>query len=158
MLVNQYMYKNPHVAQPTMTVGEAIKYMAQHKTNSLIVIDEAQHPIGLISSQILIRAAVPEYLKNDPVYSQYGPEGTLEESVHTVKDKPLSELMYTEFHTLAPDDAIIEAASYSIDSYRRILPVVDEHGVLLGALTRTCIKNALYNALFPQQPITTDNT
>jgi CBS-domain-containing membrane protein len=55
--------------------------------------------------------------------------------------------MHKDFHALSINDAMIEAASYSISASRRILPVVDENGMLCGAITRTCIKNALYNAI-----------
>lgn len=150
MWVKDYMYCEVHTTAPDMTVAEALKYMKENKTNSLIVVDSEKKPIGIISSQILIRAVVPEYLSQDPMYSQFGPEGTIQESVTRVKDKKISDLMYTDFHTLSYDDAMIEAASYSVDSYRRILPVVDEQGVLVGAITRTCIKNALYDALYSE--------
>ncbi len=148
MWVKDYMYTQVHTTTPETTVAEALLYMHQNKTNSLIVVDKNKKPIGIISSQILIRAMVPEYLKNDPMYSQFGPEGTMEESIKKIKDKTLDSLMYTEFHTLKTNDAIIEAASYSVDSYRRILPVVDEEGILIGAITRTCIKNAMHDALY----------
>lgn len=142
------MYTDVHTANTENTVAEALKYMKQHKTNSLIITDAENKPVGIVSSQILIRAAVPEYLQGDPVYSQYGPEGTMAESLKKIKDRALGDLMYTEFHTLTMDDVIIEAASYSVDSYRRILPVINDDGTLAGAITRTCIKNAMYDTLF----------
>jgi len=157
MFIKDYMYKDVHTTSPDTTVAEALLYMSQNKTNSLIVVDEQHKPIGIISSQILIRAAVPEYLRDDPMYSQFNAEGALEENVNKIKDKKLKELMYTEFHKLSLEDAIIEAASYSVDSYRRILPVVDEQGVLTGAITRTCIKNAMYDALYGNKVNHTDS-
>jgi len=62
-------------------------------------------------------------------------------------------LMHPDFHVLSANDSMIEAASYSIMAERRISPVVDAEGKLIGILTRTCIKNALYNAIFPEKPI-----
>lgn len=158
MLVKDYMYTVTHTATADISVAQALQLMTENKTNSLIVIDTTKKPIGIISSQILIKAAVPEYLKDDPVYSQYGTEEILSESVATIKDKPISEFMYTEIHCLSPNDAIVEAASYSLDSYRRALPVTDdETGELIGTVTRTCLKNALYNAVFPESQINPQN-
>jgi len=141
------MYKDVYTASSETTVAEALLSMVKNKTNSLIVINEKHKPIGLICSQIIIRAAVPEYLQNDPTYSQFDAEGSMEKNIQRIKNIKLKDLMYTEFHTLTIDNAMIEAASYSIDSYRRILPVVDKSGILVGGITRTCIKNAMNDAL-----------
>ena len=149
MLVKDYMYTKFHTATADETVATALKRMVEDKTNSLIVVDDQFRPIGVISSQILIKEAVPSYLKDDPSYSQFGPEGMLSQSVQVIAKKTVRDFMYTDFHSLKEDDAVIEAATYSIDAYRRVLPVVDMTGRLVGAVTRTVIKNAMYEALFP---------
>lgn len=159
MLVKDYMYNNFHTATADETVSIALKRMVEEKTNSLIVVDEQFRPIGIISSQIIIKEAVPAYLKDDPTYSQYGPEDMLNQCVKQIADKPIHEFMYKEFHSLDEKDSIIEAATYSIDAYRRVLPVVDDMtGRLVGAVTRTVIKNALYEALFPDDKHKQTNT
>ena len=74
-----------------------------------------------------------------------------------MKDKQVKDLMHTDFHILKEGDAMIEAASYSIKASRRILPVVDKNGELVGATTRTCIKNALHNAIYKDSQISAKN-
>lgn len=150
------MFKNVCVVAPDTTIAEALKLMVEQKTNSLIVVDKDQKPIGTLSSYTLVREVVPQYLKNDPVYSQFGAEGTLDHYAQKFKEKKVSELMHRDFHILSINDAMIEAASYSIKASRRILPVVDKNGCLIGAITRTCIKNALYNAIFKDHQINPD--
>jgi len=153
MWVKDYMFKKLHVITKERTVAEAVKRMVEEKTNSLIVVDDDNKPVGIVSSYILARESVPAYLKDDPIFANYGAEGTLDKYADRIKNKTIEEIMYTDFHALSEDDAMIEAASYSIEAPRRTLPVVDKNGKLIGAVTRTCIKNAIYNAIYKDEQI-----
>ncbi len=157
MWVKDYMFKNVCTISPDTTIGEAVKFMVENKTNSVVVVDENRKPIGTLSSYTLVREVVPAYLKDDPIFSQYGKEGTFNKYAQRMKDGKVRDLMHKDFHILSVHDAMIEAASYSIKAERRILPVVDDEGKLIGAVTRTCIKNALYNTLFKDAPINPEN-
>lgn len=154
MRVKNYMFKNVCTANPGMTIAEAVKFMVDKKTNSLIVVDGECKPIGVISSYTLAKAIVPAYLSQDPLFSQFGSEGTFDKYASQLKDKKISEIMNTNFHVLTEDDTMIEATSYSIADSRRTLPVVEKSsGKLIGAITRTCVKNALYNVIYKDSPI-----
>lgn len=153
MWVKNYMFPNVCTVKGNITVKEAVKMMVEKKTNSLIIIDDENHPIGTVSSLKLINEAVPGYLKDDVVSSNFGVEGTFNKYTKAIADKLVKDVMYDDTHILSEDDTIIEAAAYTIDTNRRILPVANKEGVLIGAVTRTCIKNALYNVLFPDQPV-----
>lgn len=153
MFVKDYMFTRVCTISPDKTLKDAVKLMVDKKTNSLIVTDKNQKPIGVLSSYSLVKEVVPAYLGDDPIFSQFGAEGTFDKYADKMKNKKVKDLMYTDFHSLSIKDAIIEAASYAIEAQRRILPVVDDQGKLIGAITRTCIKNALYKALFNENPV-----
>jgi predicted transcriptional regulator len=153
MWVKDFMIRGVCTIHPEATVAEAVKIMVENKTNSLIVVDENDHPVGLLSSYTLIKAAVPAYLQDDPIFANYGAEGTIDRYAEKIKGKEISDLMYKEFHILKEEDAMIEAAAYAIGADRRILPVVDQGGRLIGAITRTSIKNALYQAIHKDRPL-----
>ncbi|PLX27820.1 hypothetical protein C0583_01105 [Candidatus Parcubacteria bacterium] len=157
MWVKDYMFCDVHTIGPEATVAEAVKKMVDEKTNSLIVVDENKKPVGVLSSYTLIRKVVPAYLKDDPVYSNFGAEGTFDKYANLLKDKKIKEVLNGETHILSVDDAMIEAASHSTNAKKRILPVVDADGKLIGAITRTCIKNALYNAIYKDKQINPEN-
>ena len=142
---------------PDKTLKDAVKQMIDDKTNSVIVVDKNDKSIGILSSHILIKEVVPSYLKDDPTYSKYGAEGTFDKYSEKVKDKKVKEIMFKDFHALSISDPMIEAAAYASKGERRIIPVVDEKGKLAGAITRTCIKNALYNAIFKDNQIDPSN-
>lgn len=153
MKVKDYMFKKVCTIKADETISDAVEKMVKKGTNSLIVIDEDSKPVGILSSYTLIREVVPAYLKDDPIFSNYGAEGTFDKYAEKTRDKKIEEVMHTDFHVLKEEDAMIEAASYSLQVSRRIMPVVDNEGRLIGAITRTCIKNALYNVLFKDKQI-----
>ena len=148
MWAKDYMFTGVQTITGEETAAAAVKKMVEAKTNSLIVINEKNEPIGIVSSYSLIKEIVPSYLKDDPVSSNFGAEGTFDKYAAKCKDKPIREIMNTDFHSLREEDTMIEAASYAVEATRRILPVVNKEGKLIGAITRTGIKNALFDVIF----------
>lgn len=153
MWVKEYMCDWVDTISEDKTIKEAVEQMVENKTNSLIVVDEEYKPIGLVSSRSLIRAVVPAYLKDDPSYSKYGAEGTFDRYANASKDIKVKEVMFSEFHNLTEDDTMIEAAAYASESSRRAIPVVNSEEKLIGVITRTCIKLALYNSIFKNKKV-----
>lgn len=140
---------------PDKTVAEAVELMVKNKTNGMIVVDEDKSPIGIISSLGLIRQVVPSYFR-DASFSKFGAEGTFDRYAEKIKDKTVEEVMLKDFHCLSEKDAMIEAAAYAAKSQLRMIPVTDQEGnqgKLIGVITRTCIKNALYNAIHKEDQI-----
>jgi predicted transcriptional regulator len=153
MWVKNYMCTWVNKISPDKTLKEAVKQMVKEKTNSAIVVDENDKPIGILSSHIIIKEVVPDYLKDDPTYSKYGAEGTFDKYAKEAKDKKVEDIMHKDFHELSINDPMIEAAAYASKGARRIIPVVDAEGKLVGAITRTCIKNALHNVIFKDDQV-----
>lgn len=153
MIVKNYMCDWVNTIDQEKTLPEVVKKMVEKKTNSIVVVDENDKPVGLISSRTLIKQVVPGYLKEDPTNSMFGAEGTFDRYADKLRDLKLKDFMDTDFHILSPDDAMIEAASFSLKGMQRFLPVADEKGKLVGAITRTCIKNALHNVFFANDKV-----
>lgn len=147
MWVKDYLSTEFCVIDPDKTIKNAVKAMVEKKTNSLVVVNAENKPIGTISAYTLIKEVVPEYLKNDPMYSNFGAEGTFDKYAAKIKDKKVEDIMNKDFHILKEDDAMIEAASYAVEASRRMLPVVDTEGKVVGVINRTSIKKALYDAI-----------
>lgn len=145
MIVKDYMCDWVNTISGDKTLPEVVKQMVEKKTNTIVVVDKDNKPLGLISSRTLIKQVVPNYLKGDPTTSMFGAEGTFDRYADKVRSLKAEDFMDTNFHCLSEDDAMIEAASYSLQENQRFLPVVNEEGDLVGAITRTCIKNALHN-------------
>jgi len=102
---------------PTDTVGEAINLIAKRAHNAVIVV-EGDRPVGLVTETDL--SGVDRYTSVDQVMS-------------------------TDLLTF-PDSIDAEAAFATLhDRRRRVAPVVDERGDLVGVLTRTgALRSTLY--------------
>lgn len=148
MKVKNYYQEEIVMMDQEKTLGDAIREMTNKKSNSVIVIDQEQKPIGIVSSHLIIDEIVPAYLKQDDISVKFDSEGVLDKYTKQKKDKKIKEIMVTDFPTLDLDDPMILAAAYSDEETRRIVPVVDAEGKLIGAITRTNIKKALYDVIF----------
>lgn len=153
MWVKDYMCDWVNTIHQEKTLSDAVKQMVDQKTNSIVVVDDDEKPVGLVSTRLLIKQVVPEYLKDDPIFSMHGAEGTFDRYAEKAKDKKLEDFMIKEFHTLSEGDAMIEAAAYALRGAMRFMLVVNKDGKLVGAISRTCIKNALHNVLFKNKQI-----
>jgi len=92
--------------------------MAQRRFRHMLVSDESNGLLGLVSQRDLLAAAHAEGLRID-----------------SDDDRPISELMHGFVDTVRPDCCAAEAARYMLASKHSCLPVVDDRGVLVGILT-----------------------
>ncbi len=67
MWVKDYMLRDICTISPDKTIAEAVKFLVKNKTNSAIVVDKEQKPIGIIATYLLVKAVVPIYLHDDPI-------------------------------------------------------------------------------------------
>lgn len=148
MLIEKYYQKSLNTIDQNKTLGEAVQEMTEKKSNSVIVVDAENKPIGIVSSYLIINEIIPEYIKKDKISVKFNAEGTFDKYAKQKKDVKVSEIMWKDFPTLKLSDPMILAAAYSDEETRRIIPVVDDEGKLIGGITRTCIKNALYDVIF----------
>jgi arabinose-5-phosphate isomerase len=56
--IHSIMSKNPKVIRPGMLAAEALHIMESHKITALIVVNEEQHPIGVVHLHDILRAGV----------------------------------------------------------------------------------------------------
>lgn len=149
MWVKDYMNKKLNTITKDKTLAEAVKQMVEQEVNSLIVVEENK-PVGLVTSQILIQTIMPEYLNADMNAAQFEAEGVFDRYADRNREKKVSDFMYTDFHIISEKDTMIEAAAFLAKGERRTLPVVDNGGILVGVITRTCVKVALYDVLYKE--------
>jgi len=150
MLVKDYMSRDVVTITEDKKIIDAAILLKDKNINSLIVVNDKYEPVGTLSSHTLIREAVPVYLKGDSTIANSVSEDTFEKYPKMLKDKDIKELMHTHYHVLSPDDAMIEAAANSVKVHRKIMPVVDDGGKLVGIITRSNIGKAFTNAIIEE--------
>ena len=129
------------------TFTDALKAMLKHRTNGIVVVDEKNHVVGILSSWDLIQYVVPDYLEEDRHLAAFESADVFAKRARVVKDEPISKFMSKHVYTTKAEHSIMEAAALLSEFRIRQLPVVDEAGTLVGYINRTDIKKAIGDVL-----------
>lgn len=113
------MIKNPVTIRPERTLAQALEKMRQNKVDSLMIVDEADKFIGLITADDIIENI---------------------ESVETVL-----EIAKTEVRYVSGDDNINTVLSIMAQERVGYVPVVSDKNELEGLITRSSLVNVLGN-------------
>jgi CBS domain-containing protein len=116
--VADLMTPDPVMARPTDSVGEVWRTMAERRFRHMLVSDDVNGLLGLVSQRDLLASAHSADLHID------GDD-----------DRPISELMHESIDTVRPECCAAEAARYMLLNKHSCLPVVNDDGVLVGILT-----------------------
>lgn len=99
--------------RPEQTIREAIALLARHNVGALVVVDEGNRPVGIISERDIVRAAVVD-------------EGLFA--------RPVGGIMTRDLITGLPQDDLGSVAKTMTEKHIRHLPVVDQ-GKLVGIIS-----------------------
>jgi len=115
MKVKQAMTKNVLVTNPTLSIRDAAKVMAEHRIGCLVVIED-EKIVGIITELDIIWKVVA---------------GDKDPNTTTVGD-----IMTKKVHTIQADQSLEEASHIMIEHEIKKLPVV-ENDHLVGIITAT---------------------
>jgi CBS domain-containing protein len=104
--------------EPTTSVGEVGRIMAERRFRHMLVSDETDGLLGLVSQRDLLAVL-----------------HSAEPRIDGDADRPISELMQESVDTVRPECCAAEAARHMLRNKRSCLPVVNDGGVLVGILT-----------------------
>jgi CBS domain-containing protein len=99
--------------RPDRSVREAVALLAQHNIGALVVVDEAQKPVGIVSERDIVRQAARD---------------------ERVLARAVSEIMTKDVVTGMPSDDLASVAATMTERRIRHLPVVDK-GTLVGIVS-----------------------
>ena len=126
MLVKDYMTRHPLMAEPTMSIVEAQRYMGENNIRHLPVVGDGKRLLGLVTRQTLL--VDPGRLGSLDVW-----EITRYLSGLTLKDVMIKA---SDVITVGQNTTIEEAAHIMVENKIGCLPVVEE-GVVVGIITET---------------------
>jgi acetoin utilization protein AcuB len=126
MLVKDYMTRHPLMADPTMSIVEAQRYMGENNIRHLPVVGDGKRMLGLVTRQRLLV---------DP-----GRLGSLDvwEIARTLTGLTVQDVMVKarEVITAEQDTTLEEAARIMVENGIGCLPVLEE-GIVTGIITET---------------------
>jgi predicted transcriptional regulator len=147
VLISQIYHKNPKTLHSEATVVEAITKLRSDHVNGLIILNQDGKIAGVLSVQDIAAATVPrQFRKNVRMAAAMYIPGFFAEMCHSIKDKKVSKIMRRDFVSVSLSDNIMAVTADFLKNDLYIVPVI-EKGELLGVVTRSEIKTALWDAM-----------
>ncbi len=115
--VKDYMVANPVTVKASMTIYEASGYILTNKLSGVVVIDDDNYLVGMLSELDCLRAII------NNVYNEGDAKTTL-----------VADFMTTNIEVNHPKDDILKVATSMLDHKHRRRPIVVD-GKLVGQLT-----------------------
>jgi len=134
MFVQDVMTRRPVTVRASTHVSEALRLLDAAKITSMPVVDAAHRVIGVVSEADLVREAVlPD------------PRARLLTATEPRPEPPgvVDEVMSRHPMTVRGDTDVAEAVELMISTTVKSLPVVDEHGRVVGVVSRRDVVHAL---------------
>lgn len=120
--VTEIMSKTVYTVTPDTTVTEAAGRLIEERIGSLVVVDEANHPVGLFTNTDLAKLVSDGKSPTETAVGEY---------------------MTEKFFTLDAHNGARDAAAKMIGRHVHHLPVVDEDGAVIGMVSTMDITSYL---------------
>ena len=147
MLVKDVMTTRPARIRFSTNLQEAAEMVAMSGMSDLMVVDEENNFVGVLSEGDILRGALPD------IDEIVGEGGSLDTAFDIFLSKgrnlgelPIAPLVIQEPIVVDPDDHVAKATTVLIDMQIRILPVVRD-GRILGTISRADICRAVVGAI-----------
>lgn len=113
------MIKNPICTGPETTVMRCIEKMRLYRVDSLLVVDKNSYLLGYVSAKYI------------------------QANIQKDKSLPVSQIMNVDFAKVYPDDNIVGILEIFNEHNLSAIPVVDEHNILYGLITKSSLLTTL---------------
>jgi len=124
------------------TIREAVEIISAHQISDLMVVDDANKFVGVLSEGDLIRAGMPKFEEMVAEGSMTSGFEIFQEKGKNLANAPIEPLVIKNAIVVKPSDDLLTAASIMVKKQIRRLPVVD-NGVLVGTVSRTDVCRAV---------------
>ncbi len=122
---------------------EALETFVRERINALVILNDKQKVVGVLSLQDIASATVPQqFRKNIRMAAAMYKKGFFTEMCHAIKDKPVRSIMRKNFVKVSLSDNIMAVTADFLFNDLYVVPVI-EKGELVGIVTRSEIKKAL---------------
>jgi CBS domain-containing protein len=124
------------------TIREAVDVLSLHQASDLMVVDEANKFVGVLSEGDLIRAGMPRFEELVAEGSLTSGFAIFQEKGKSLANSPIEPLVIKDAIVVSPNDDLLTAASIMVSKQIRRLPVVD-NGNLVGTISRADVCRAV---------------
>jgi CBS domain-containing protein len=135
MKVRDIVNINAHRIRPQATIREAAAQLSSAHCSDLMVVDEENTFLGVLSEGDLIRATLPNIDDLIQSGSLSGGNDQLESNAASLAGGQIDSMVIKDAVVLSLEDKLLRAASIMVSKQIRCLPVVSA-GKLVGTVTR----------------------
>jgi CBS domain-containing protein len=117
---------------------DAAQLLARQDLPGLIVVDDRGRPTTILPGTDVLKMAVPRYCQDDPTLARVIDEAAADIFAHQLGDTTVAQVLPERLHELPVvdgDATALEIAALMARSRSPLVAVVDDHGVLIGAVT-----------------------
>jgi CBS domain-containing protein len=137
MRARDLVLRYPMVRRTTL-VADAARQLAEQNLPGLIVVDDEGRPLTVLSGTQVLQMAVPRYCQNDPTLARVVDEAAADVFAHELGAATVAQALpphTRELPVVRGDATALEIAALMARSRTPLVAVVDEGGVMLGAIT-----------------------
>ena len=136
MKVRDIMTRDLTAVEKDISVRELIFILNNAEMPNVPVVDDDGRLAGFISEKDLIRAALPGYFEMLHSTSFIPDMNQLARKLTQIADEPIERYIRTTVMSVSENDDDLQAADLIIRKGVKNVPVVDEHGRLVGRVRR----------------------
>lgn len=129
-------------------ISEAVALIHNKHYNGLIVVDDNDKVVGVLSVQDIAGAIIPaSFQDNTSMASAMYKEGFFQEQCHVIKKKHVKDLMRTQFIRVTLESSLMEVCADFLKNDLYIVPVFDDKKQIIGIITRSEIKKIIHKCM-----------
>lgn len=126
------------------TVGSVIDLLNKSGLSGVPVVDMDLKVLGFISEDDIIRACLPSYFNLLQTAAFLPDTNLVLSNLKKIAKEPIGKYVVKPVFTVKLDDTLLSVADAFMRKQYKVIPVVDENGVLIGMVTRlSVLKNAI---------------
>jgi CBS-domain-containing membrane protein len=144
LTVADVMCADPVRVHEHTSVAEAARLLQRTACSDLMVVDEAERWLGVVSEGDLLRTCLPSYADLGGRSLVEAGDVLLARAARAA-GATVAPLVLRNVIRVAPGDALLRAATVMASMQIRRLPVVDAEGILVGSLARADLIAGLVN-------------
>lgn len=146
-IVEDYMRTPAITASIMTTFKEAVGIMMKYNVNSLVIVDDENKVVGILSSWDFVEYIVPDYLEEDKHLAAFESSDMFKTRIKQLANDPIGKFMRKRVHTIKKENSLMETATILSEFHVRQMPVVDDDGAPIGYINCSDIKKAISNVM-----------
>jgi CBS domain-containing protein len=148
MVIRDIMTTRVVRVAPGTKVCEALRVMLEHKVDGVPVVDDRNQVVGVLTYADLLRRARRQHPRALDFFMfalvLEEDDNELHARMRRMLELPVEQVCTKDVVACSPDDHLGDVAGVMVDNGIKRMPVLSEHGALVGIVSRGDMMRAMY--------------